>query len=108
LEKTLLDINLDMIGRSKMPSDTGTFHGFPLNVTQPGEVLLYSKHESSELMKTLSSAAEKTGIKVTDMGEDIEAGGSDHESFWARECLPLCSIQAFIRMFTGLLMMKKR
>jgi hypothetical protein len=84
LEKTLLDINLDMIGRSKTPADTGKFYGIDLDVTQPGEVILYTKHESSELMKTLSSAAVTTGIKVIDKGEDIEAGGSDHESFWAK------------------------
>ena len=36
LEKTLLDINLDMVGRSKMPSDTGKFMGFDVNVSQTG------------------------------------------------------------------------
>ena len=36
-------------------------------------------------MKIISKSAEKTGIKVIDMGADIEAGGSDHESFWAKD-----------------------
>ena len=85
LEKTILDINLDMIGRSKTPADTGSFFGMDMNVTDPGEVMMYSRHESSELMKIISGSAKKTGIKVIDMGEDIQAGGSDHESFWAKD-----------------------
>lgn len=85
LEKTILDINLDMIGRSKTPADTGNFFGMELNVTNPGEVMMYTRHESSELMKIISRSAEKTGIKVKNMGDNIEAGGSDHESFWAKD-----------------------
>lgn len=85
LEKIILDINLDMIGRSKTPADTGTFYGMEMNVTNPGEVMMYTRHESSELMKIISGSADKTGIKVIDMGEDIEDGGSDHESFWAKD-----------------------
>jgi len=85
LEKTILDINLDMIGRSKTPADTGSFFGMELNVTNPGEVMMYTRHESSDLMKIISGSAKKTDIKVIDMGADIEAGGSDHESFWAKD-----------------------
>jgi hypothetical protein len=84
LDNTILDINLDMIGRSKTPADTGTFFGMEMNVTGKGEVMLYTKHESSDLMKIISGSADKEGIRVIDMGEDIEAGGSDHESFWAK------------------------
>ena len=85
LEKTILDINLDMIGRSKTPADTGSFFGMELNVTNPGEVMMYTRHESSDLLKIISGSAKKTDIKVIDMGADIEAGGSDHESFWAKD-----------------------
>lgn len=82
LEKTLLDINLDMIGRSVTPADTGTFFGFDIDVTKKGEVMMYSKHESTELDKIIKKAASRTGMSIRDMGADIEAGGSDHESFW--------------------------
>ncbi|MBI5008533.1 MAG: M20/M25/M40 family metallo-hydrolase [Bacteroidia bacterium] len=82
LEKTLLNINLDMIGRTWTPADTGKFYGMDMDVTKPGEVILYTKHESSDLMKLITSAADKSSLKVIDKGEDIEAGGSDHESFW--------------------------
>jgi hypothetical protein len=84
LENTILDINLDMIGRSSTPADTGTFFGMEMNVTDKGEVMMYTRHESSELMPVIYGSAEMTGIEVIDMGEDIEAGGSDHESFWAK------------------------
>jgi hypothetical protein len=81
LKNTLVDINLDMIGRSKDPSDTGTFKGFELTVTKPGEVLAYSAHESSQIYEMLAEAAEKTGINVIDMGNDLQLGSSDHASF---------------------------
>lgn len=82
LEKTLLDINLDMIGRTATPADTGKFYGFNIDVTGKGEVMMYSMHDSRELDDIITGAAAKTGMKIRDMGEDIEAGGSDHESFW--------------------------
>jgi hypothetical protein len=84
LENTLVDINLDMIGRSKLPSDTGKFAGFDLNVTQPNEIQVYTAHESSEIINMMNSAALETGISITDKGKDMEFGGSDHQSFMAR------------------------
>jgi len=84
LENTLVDINLDMIGRSKLPSDTGKFAGFDLNVTQPGEIQVYTAHESSEIINMMNSAALETGVRITDKGKDMEFGGSDHESFMAK------------------------
>jgi Zn-dependent M28 family amino/carboxypeptidase len=84
MNKTLADFNLDMVGRSRMPSDTGTFVGFPLDVTNPGEIIVYTAHESSELTKLLDLSARESGIKVIDKGKDLEFGGSDHESFRAK------------------------
>ena len=84
LDRTLIDINLDMIGRTRTPADTGSFFGMELDVTGPGEVILYTKHESSDVARMIESAAVKNGLKIIDKGEDIEAGGSDHESFWAK------------------------
>ncbi len=84
LDRTVLNINLDMIGRTRTPADTGSFFGMDLDVTGPGEVIMYSKHESKDLDRIITSSAAKNGIKIIDKGEDIEAGGSDHESFWAK------------------------
>lgn len=81
MKNTVFNINLDMIGRSKTPADTGTFMGFDLTVTQPGEVLLYSLIESSQVAEMLTDAAQQTGVKVIDKGDDLNMGTSDHESF---------------------------
>jgi hypothetical protein len=70
-----------MIGRSKNSSDTGTFEGFDLTVTQPGEVLLYTCHESLQVSEMLAEAARQTGVKVIDMGSNLQLGTSDHASF---------------------------
>jgi hypothetical protein len=85
MEKTILNINLDMIGRSKMASDTGSFMGMKLNVTSKDEIMLYNEHKSSSLLKIVDAASAKTGVKVKDMGKDLEFGGSDHESFVAKK-----------------------
>ena len=84
MEKTLLNINLDMVGRSKMPSDTGKIMGFDLTVTQPGEILAYTAHESTELLKMLASVSKETGVTVTDKGKDLQFGSSDHVNFMAK------------------------
>jgi hypothetical protein len=81
MEKTLVDLNLDMVGRSKMPSDTGKFYGMDLTVTQPGEIDVYTAHESSELLKIMNSASKEAGIKVNDKGAVMDFGSSDHASF---------------------------
>jgi hypothetical protein len=90
MEKTVVDINLDMVGRSKMASDTGTFHGFSLDITKPGEINVYTNHESSELLNIMNEASREAGIKVNDKGPKIEAGSSDHASFLAKGVPALC------------------
>lgn len=84
LEKTILDINLDMVGRSKMPSDTGKFMGYDVNVSQPGEILLYTDQKGDEILDLIKSASNEAGIKATNMGRDPMAGSSDYASFMAR------------------------
>jgi hypothetical protein len=84
MEKTLLDINLDMVGRSKMPADTGKFMGYDLTVTQPGEILLYTGLETPGLLKILASASKEAGINVLNKGRDLQIGSSDFASFLAK------------------------
>jgi len=90
MENTLVNINLDMIGGSEMPSDTISFMGYELDITQAGEILVYTAHESTELTDMLNSSAKKTGLKVIDMGEEIQAGSSDHASFMAKGVPAFC------------------
>ncbi len=84
MAKTLVDFNLDMVGRSRMPYDTGAFMGYPMDVTMPGEIIVYTAHESSELTKMLNLSAREAGLRIIDKGKDLKFGGSDHESFWAK------------------------
>jgi pyridoxine 5'-phosphate synthase PdxJ len=44
--------------------------------------MMYTMHDSRELEDIITKAATKTDMRIRDMGADIEAGGSDHESFW--------------------------
>jgi len=84
MENTLLNINLDMIGRSRMEADTGKFMGYELDVTNPGEIMMYTRHESSQLEEMVYGSAREMGINVLDMGEDLELGTSDHAPFWEK------------------------
>ncbi len=90
MERTVVDINLDMVGRSKMVSDTGTFYGYKLDITDPGEINVYTNHESSDLIKMMKQASMEAGIKVNDKGSQIEAGSSDHANFIAKGVPALC------------------
>ena len=81
LEKTLVDINLDMVGRSKMPADTGKFYGYDLDVSQPNEIYVYTAHESSQLLMMMIISALESNIDVIDMGRDLKFGSSDQASF---------------------------
>jgi len=80
LEKTLMDINLDMIGRTKLPSDTGTFHGYELTVTESDKVLMYSVVDNPEILDKLQTAAKDAGIEVI-AKENLQLGASDHSTF---------------------------
>ena len=84
LENTLMDINLDMVGRSKMPSDTGKFMGFDTNVSQAGEILLYTDQHGNDILNLIKSTSKEAGIKTTNMGKDPLIGSSDYASFMAK------------------------
>jgi hypothetical protein len=84
LENTLIDINLDMVGRSRMPSDTGKFMGFEVNVSQAGEILLYTDQKGKDILDLVQSASKEAGIKTTNMGKDPLVGSSDYSSFMAK------------------------
>jgi Zn-dependent M28 family amino/carboxypeptidase len=85
MEKTVANINLDMIGRSRMVSDTGKIYGFAPDVTSEDQIMMYTAHESSELLKIVYASAGKSGIEVLDKGKDHPFGTSDHASFQAKK-----------------------
>lgn len=90
LDKTLLNINLDMVGRSKMPSDTGTFMGFEVNVSGAGEILLYTDQKGRDLLDLIESASATAGIKTLNKGKDPPIGSSDYASFMERGVPAVC------------------
>jgi hypothetical protein len=81
LEKTLININLDMVGRSKMPSDTGKFMGIDVNVSEQGEILLYTDQKGNDILDLINSKSKLAGIKTLNMGKDPLLGSSDYASF---------------------------
>ena len=81
LEKTLININLDMVGRSKMPSDTGKFMGFDVNVSEKGEILLYTDQKGNDILDLINSKSKQAGIKTVNMGKEPLIGSSDYASF---------------------------
>jgi hypothetical protein len=85
MDKTILDINLDMIGRTISPADTGSFMGIKPNVTGKDEIMLYNEGKSTQLLKMVTDASAKTGVKVDNKGKNMELGGSDHQSFGSKK-----------------------
>ena len=84
MDKTLLDINLDMVGRSMTPADTGKFMGQDVTLSQPGEIILYTDQKSKELLDLVTSTSKQIGIRVINKGRDHESGSSDYASFMAK------------------------
>lgn len=84
MNRTILNINLDMIGRSITPADTGEFFGTRHNVTRPDEIQLYSDNLNKAFRKLVLRSAAETGVSVLDMGRNLEFGSSDHASLSAK------------------------
>jgi hypothetical protein len=84
MEKSVVNINLDMVGRSRTAADTGNFFGMKLTVTEPGELDLYTAHESKELIDIVKTSASEAGLKINDKGQKMDFGTSDHASFTAK------------------------
>jgi Zn-dependent M28 family amino/carboxypeptidase len=55
-----------------------------MDVTQSGEIYVYTAHESSELLNIMNASARESGITVKDMGKDLPFGSSDHEPFMTK------------------------
>jgi hypothetical protein len=90
MEKTVLDINLDMVGRSKMPSDTGKFMGYDVKVSQQGEILMYTDQKGKDILELIESKSKEAGIKAINMGKDPVLGSSDYASFRAKDVPTIC------------------
>jgi hypothetical protein len=85
LKKTLIDINLDMVGRSKMPADTGKVMGFDVDVSGQGEIFMYGDQKGKDILDLIGSASKEAGIKVINKGKESLLGSSDYASFMAKD-----------------------
>ncbi len=85
MDKTVLDINLDMIGRSVSPADTGLIMGVKPDVTAKNEIMVYNDITNAKILQIMNNSASKTGITVIDKGKNLGFGGSDHMSFSSKK-----------------------
>ena len=95
LDKTVADLNFDMIGRSWMPADTGIVMGDRLDINGPDTIQLISARDCQELLDITIVSGNESGIKAMDVGKKTHFNGSDHFPF-AMKGIPA------IFFFTGL------
>lgn len=95
LEKTLVVINFDMIGRSRRDTDKGASLNGKIDITGPDTIKVISGEDSPRLVSLASAACRKTGIYMIDEGKGIHFSGSDHYPFY-RKGIPV------LFFFTGL------
>lgn len=81
LDKTVADINFDMIGRSRMAADTGKVRGEKLDVTGPDSIRLVSARDSREFINIVTDAGKENKLYVIDDGKGLHFSGSDHYPF---------------------------
>jgi hypothetical protein len=84
LDKTVAEINFDMIGRSRMPADTGMVHGEKLDITGRDTIKLVSAHNCKEFIDISTTAGKENSLYVIDEGKGSHFGGSDHYPFVAK------------------------
>jgi Zn-dependent M28 family amino/carboxypeptidase len=69
LNKTVADLNMDMIGRVKTDADTSKSHP----MTGPGSVFVITDNQSKELISIADRVAKKTGLTL-----DYSLSGRSH------------------------------
>jgi hypothetical protein len=95
LEKTVADINFDMIGRSRRETDTGASLAGSIDITGKDTIKIISGSDCPELMSYATEACRNTGIYAIDEGKGLHFSGSDHYPFY-RKGIPV------LFYFTGL------
>jgi hypothetical protein len=95
LEKTLADINFDMIGRSRRSTDVGASLSGEIDITGPDTIKVIHGTECPDLVTLATRACKESGIYPIDEGKGTHFAGSDHYPFY-RKKIPA------IFFFTGL------
>ena len=95
LDKTVADINFDMIGRSRRETDTGSSLTGEIDITGSDTIKIISGGDTPGFIDIAKEACAQTGIAVIDEGKGEHFSGSDHFPFY-RKGIPA------IFFFTGL------
>jgi Zn-dependent M28 family amino/carboxypeptidase len=95
LEKTVADINFDMIGRSRRETDTGASLTGEIDITGRDTIKIISGGDTPDLLNLAKEACTKSGIAAIDEGKGAHFSGSDHFPFY-RKGIPA------LFFFTGL------
>lgn len=95
IDKTVADINFDMIGRSRRDTDTGTTISGEIDITGRDTIKIISGGDTPGLLDVAKDACLRTDIAVIDEGKGSHFSGSDHYPFY-RKGIPV------LFFFTGL------
>jgi hypothetical protein len=95
LEKTVADINFDMIGRSRRETDSLASKDGKYDITGADTIKIISSGENPDLVTIADRASKTAGIVAIDEGKGIHFAGSDHYPFY-RKGIPV------LFFFTGL------
>jgi Zn-dependent M28 family amino/carboxypeptidase len=95
LDKTVANINFDMIGRSRRETDTGASLSGEIDITGRDTIKIISGGDTPGFLDIAKGACEQSGIAVIDEGKGTHFSGSDHFPFY-RKGIPA------LFFFTGL------
>jgi hypothetical protein len=95
IDKTVADLNFDMIGRSRRETDTGTSLTGEIDITGRDTIKIISGGDTPGLLDLAKEACTQSGITVIDEGKGTHFSGSDHFPFY-RKGIPA------LFFFTGL------
>ncbi|MBE0668188.1 MAG: M20/M25/M40 family metallo-hydrolase, partial [Bacteroidales bacterium] len=95
LEKTVVNINFDMIGRSRMATDVGASLTGEMDITGADTIKIVSARESTGFLNKVMESCIDNGLYPIDEGKGSHFSGSDHYPFF-RKGIPA------VFFFTGL------
>jgi Zn-dependent M28 family amino/carboxypeptidase len=84
LDKTVADINFDMIGRSRRETDTGASLSGEIDITGRDTIKIVSGGDTPDFLNLAIEACTQSGITVIDEGKGAHFSGSDHFPFYRK------------------------
>jgi len=84
IDKTVADINFDMIGRSRRETDTGASLSGEIDITGRDTIKIISGGDTPGLLNLAKEACVQSGITVIDEGKGSHFSGSDHYPFYRK------------------------